>query len=139
MAQFHSRNKRVLRDKVGILSKYTPRQSNHATNPESLMPNIRHVEPRHGDIVLLVGTMKGAFLFRSDGSRGTWEMGGPYFPGNAVYAMAYDRVGALKGEKRESGIIQGEGGFAVHLKAEVGHRGPAARESSRGPRGAPVR
>lgn len=57
------------------------------------MPSIRHVEPRPGDVLLLVGTMKGAFLFRSDadrGTRGTWEMGGPYFPGSAVYAMAYD-------------------------------------------------
>lgn len=34
--------------------------------------------------------MKGAFIFRSDPSRAKWEMGGPYFPGSAVYAMAYD-------------------------------------------------
>jgi hypothetical protein len=54
------------------------------------MPSIRHVTPGNGDILLLVGTMKGAFLFRADASRETWEMGGPYFPGSAVYAMAYD-------------------------------------------------
>jgi photosystem II stability/assembly factor-like uncharacterized protein len=34
--------------------------------------------------------MKGAFLMRSDRERRQWEVGGPYFPGNAVYAMAYD-------------------------------------------------
>jgi hypothetical protein len=54
------------------------------------MPEARHVEPRSGDVLLLVGTMKGAFLFRAGASRATWEMGGPYFPGSAVYAMAYD-------------------------------------------------
>jgi photosystem II stability/assembly factor-like uncharacterized protein len=54
------------------------------------MPEPRHIDPRNGDVLLLVGTMKGAFLFRADASRGAWEMGGPYFPGSAVYAMAYD-------------------------------------------------
>ena len=34
--------------------------------------------------------MKGAFVLRSDQSRSNWEVGGPYFPGRAIYAMAYD-------------------------------------------------
>lgn len=54
------------------------------------MPDTRHVTPHTDDVLLLVGTMKGAFLLRSDRARGSWEMGGPYFPGSAVYAMAYD-------------------------------------------------
>jgi photosystem II stability/assembly factor-like uncharacterized protein len=54
------------------------------------MPRIRHVRPRNSDVLLLVGTMKGAFIFRANKRRGKWEMGGPYFPGSAVYAMAYD-------------------------------------------------
>lgn len=54
------------------------------------MPEIRHVTPAPGDVLLLVGTMKGAFLLRSGPERGTWEMGGPYLPGEAVYAMAWD-------------------------------------------------
>jgi len=41
---------------------------------------------------------------------------------NAVYAMGFDRVGALKGEKRSSGIVQGEGGFAVLLETEENAR-----------------
>ncbi|HEU5163580.1 MAG TPA: exo-alpha-sialidase [Thermoanaerobaculia bacterium] len=53
------------------------------------MPITRHVAPRAGDTLLLVGTMKGAFLFHASDRR-SWEMGGPYFPGQAVYAMAYD-------------------------------------------------
>jgi photosystem II stability/assembly factor-like uncharacterized protein len=54
------------------------------------MPEIQHITPRNGDVLVLVGTMKGAFIFRSDKARGTWEMGGPYFAGSAVYALAYD-------------------------------------------------
>jgi hypothetical protein len=34
--------------------------------------------------------MKGAFILRADKRRGAWDLGGPYFPGSAVYAMAYD-------------------------------------------------
>lgn len=54
------------------------------------MPDVRHVTPRSGDLVLLVGTMKGAFVYRASRERGSWETGGPYFPGSAVYAMGYD-------------------------------------------------
>ncbi len=54
------------------------------------MPAAAHVSPQAGDVLLLVGTMKGAFLLRADGSRRQWDVGGPYFPGSAVYAMAYD-------------------------------------------------
>ncbi len=45
---------------------------------------------KNGDALLLVGTMKGAFLLRSDPSRRRWEVGGPHFPGLSVYALAYD-------------------------------------------------
>ena len=49
------------------------------------MPTAHHIQPGSGDTVVLVGTMKGAFVFSGD------QMGGPYFPGSAVYAMAYDK------------------------------------------------
>jgi hypothetical protein len=54
------------------------------------MPLVRHVTPGSGDILLLIGTMKGAFILRSD-TRREWDVGGPYFPGHAVYALACDR------------------------------------------------
>ncbi len=55
------------------------------------MPLTEHIStPRSGDVLLLVGTMKGAFILRADPTRANWEMGGPYFPGSAVYAMTYD-------------------------------------------------
>jgi len=61
------------------------------------MPAVKHVTPAAGDTLLLVGTMKGAFIFRSDASRRSWESGGPYFPGSAVYALALD---ARNGRRR---------------------------------------
>ncbi len=58
------------------------------------MPKTRHIEPRRGDVLVLVGTMKGAFLLRSDGQRTAWELGGPFFPGQPVYAFnGDDRAG----------------------------------------------
>src|SRR5712691_3884149 len=54
------------------------------------MVEARQLRVRDGDVVVMVGTMKGAFLFRSDGKRARWDRGGPYFPGQPVYAMAYD-------------------------------------------------
>jgi photosystem II stability/assembly factor-like uncharacterized protein len=44
----------------------------------------------NGDAVLLVGTMKGLFLLRSDGKRRRWAMTGPFFPGSSVYGAALD-------------------------------------------------
>ena len=55
------------------------------------MPVTQQIDARKGDVLLLVGTMKGAFILRGKPSRDTWDVGGPYFPGSAVYAMAYDR------------------------------------------------
>lgn len=57
------------------------------------MPDTTHITPRNGDVLLLVGTMKGAFILRANKARQKWEVGGPYFPGSAVYALAYDARG----------------------------------------------
>ena len=54
------------------------------------MVQVRHLSVKDGDVLLLVGTMKGAFLLRSGSARTRWEVGGPYFPGQSVYALAYD-------------------------------------------------
>jgi len=54
------------------------------------MPETNQVEVKAGDNLLLVGTIKGGFVLRSDGARETWEMAGPYFPGRSVYSLAYD-------------------------------------------------
>ena len=54
------------------------------------MPAPQHIDVTTGDALVLVGTMKGAFILRSDAARSQWEVAGPYFPGRAIYALALD-------------------------------------------------
>ena len=63
------------------------------------MPEPNHVKANAGDALLLVGTMKGAFVMRANASRDHWEVGGPYFPGRAIYALAYDNRNGRSGFK----------------------------------------
>ncbi|HZQ55067.1 MAG TPA: protein kinase [Bryobacteraceae bacterium] len=55
-----------------------------------VLHSVQHVLVRKGDVLLLVGTAKGAFIFRSTAQRKRWDIGGPYFHGHSVYALAYD-------------------------------------------------
>jgi 3-oxoacyl-(acyl-carrier-protein) synthase len=50
---------------------------------------------------------------------------------NAFYAMGFDRVGALRGEKRENGIVQGEGAFVILLEEEDAARRRGAEPLAR--------
>lgn len=52
--------------------------------------SVRHIPVKKGDFLLLVGTVKGAFILRSNAQRTRWEVGGPYFHGHSVYSLAYD-------------------------------------------------
>ncbi len=56
----------------------------------TVLHSVRHAHVQKGDFLLLVGTTKGAFILRSNAQRSRWEVGGPYFHGHNVYAMAYD-------------------------------------------------
>jgi photosystem II stability/assembly factor-like uncharacterized protein len=49
-----------------------------------------------GDVLLMVGTMKGAFLFWSGGDRREWRMEGPHFRGETVYSLAFDQRGGRR-------------------------------------------
>ena len=61
--------------------------------PTTVLHGLRHLRVRNGDFLLLVGTTKGAFLVRTNVKRTRWEVGGPYFHGHCVYALAYDNRG----------------------------------------------
>jgi len=56
----------------------------------TVLHSVRHAQVKKGDSLLLVGTTKGAFILRSNAHRSRWEVGGPYFHGHNVYAMAFD-------------------------------------------------
>ena len=56
----------------------------------TVLRGMRHLRIREGDVLLMVGTVKGAFLLRSSADRRRWDVAGPYFHGNVVSALAYD-------------------------------------------------
>lgn len=57
------------------------------------MAKTRSRAGRDPEALVLVGTMKGAFAFRSDIKRREWRIDGPYFRGEAVYALLHDTRG----------------------------------------------
>ncbi len=59
----------------------------------TILHGVQHAHVKKGDLLLLVGTTKGAFILRSNAQRSRWEVGGPYFHGHNVYALAYDARG----------------------------------------------
>lgn len=52
--------------------------------------------PSPGDVLLLVGTVKGAFVLTSGPRREDWRVDGPHFPGESVYALTYDERGGRR-------------------------------------------
>ena len=48
------------------------------------------IEANRGDIILMVGTRKGAFLATSDQARRNWAVSGPHHAGSDIFHMAYD-------------------------------------------------
>jgi photosystem II stability/assembly factor-like uncharacterized protein len=57
------------------------------------MPATKHRSTPRGAStrpIILVGTLKGAFILEGNSARSSWTVRGPFFPGQAVYAMAFD-------------------------------------------------
>ncbi|MFQ5698379.1 MAG: hypothetical protein ACE5IL_08860, partial [Myxococcota bacterium] len=67
-----------------------------------------------GPVALLVGTRKGAFIFRSDEARHRWRMEGPIFLGHQLNHLVVD--------PRERGTLL--------AAAKTGHLGPTIFRSS---------
>ena len=54
------------------------------------------VTASRGDVIVLVGTRKGAFILSSSPDRKDWSLSGPNFAGGDVFHMSYDpRGGAI--------------------------------------------
>ncbi len=95
----------------------------------TMLHSVRHAHVKKGDFLLLVGTTKGAFILRSNAQRSRWEVGGPYFHGHNVYAMAYDGRG---GQHRIWASTQNYWGTLVRSSDDFG-------KSWTNPQQAPVR
>jgi len=55
------------------------------------MAETRPLKAKNGDVLVLVGTTKGAFVLKSARTRKRWTLSGPFFPGQQIYAMALDQ------------------------------------------------
>jgi photosystem II stability/assembly factor-like uncharacterized protein len=65
--------------------------SEETRRPRTLvLRGMEHLSVKNGDVLLLVGTNKGAFFLRSSRDRSRWDVAGPYFRGQGIYAMTYD-------------------------------------------------
>ena len=68
------------------------------------MDNTTKLKPSAGDVLIFVGTVKGAFIFHGNAQRRDFKMSGPHFPGVSVWSAAYLDGGAsriLVGNKSE--------------------------------------
>ena len=69
----------------------TRHPADETRGPRTLvLRGMEHLTVKNGDVLLLVGTNKGAFLLRSTRDRTRWDVAGPYFHGQGVNSMAYD-------------------------------------------------
>ena len=67
-----------------------------------------------GPVALLVATRKGAFIFKSDVARKTWQISGPMFFGHTVHHM----------------VLDPRGGKTLLAAARTGHLGPTLFRST---------
>ena len=69
------------------------------------MERAESITPHSGDLLLIVGTVKGVFIFKSDRDRREFQIAGPYFKGQAVFSTAYlpdERSAAHPGRRHMS-------------------------------------
>jgi serine/threonine protein kinase/photosystem II stability/assembly factor-like uncharacterized protein len=65
--------------------------SEETRGPRTLvLRGMEHLSVKNKDVLLLVGTNKGAFFLRSSRKRSRWDVAGPYFHGQGINAMVYD-------------------------------------------------
>ncbi len=68
------------------------------------------IEGKSGDVLLMVGTTKGAFLYHPE--QNGWDVDGPHFPGEEVYALTMD----TRGGRRTLWAAPGSAFFGVTLR-----------------------
>jgi photosystem II stability/assembly factor-like uncharacterized protein len=90
------------------------------------MPATKELRVRPGQVLLMVGTMKGIFLFASNVARKKWDMGGPHFAGSPVYALAHD---ARHGHRIIAGVENPFFGPTVRWSDDLGRTWTAPAES----------
>lgn len=82
------------------------------------MTNKSADKPYHGNLVLLVATRKGAWIYRSDRQRKRWHADGPHFLGHIVNHL----------------VLDSRDGKTLLAAAKTGHLGPTIFRSTNGGR-----
>jgi hypothetical protein len=77
-----------IRSKAAKTARTSPAKKNRSSSAKKIKAGGR--ASANQEALLLVGTMKGAFVLRSDKSRRKWKIEGPHFRGEAVYALLHD-------------------------------------------------
>ena len=77
-----------------------------------------HIDVQAGEVLLTVGTMKGAWLFAGDPERGKWRWSGPHFRGEQVYAIRFDGRGGR--HRLLAGTEHGHWGAVVRSSDDLG-------------------
>jgi hypothetical protein len=75
-------------------------------------------------VAILVGTRKGAYLFRSSASRKRWKAEGPYFSGEPVYHVAFD---PRDRSSLFAALNPGWGGPRIEVSRDLGRTWKAAK------------
>src|SRR5215510_13410596 len=81
-------------------------------------PTTREGHMTTAPITLLIGTRKGAFLYRGDEGRSRWQVEGPYFLGSIVHHL----------------VLDPRDGRTLLMAAKTGHLGPTVFRSLDGGR-----
>ncbi|MEQ1832266.1 MAG: exo-alpha-sialidase [Candidatus Eisenbacteria bacterium] len=81
------------------------------------MPATRELRVRQDQVLLMVGTAKGLFLFASNPGRDQWELGGPFMPGSPIYSVARDARG---GERLFASVDNPFFGTTLRMSDDLG-------------------
>ena len=68
-------------------------------------------------VLVLLGTKKGVYVYRSGSARERWRLEGPYFPGQPVYHVAFD---PRDGQSLFAGINMTWGGPRIEISRDLG-------------------
>ena len=79
----------------------------------------------------MVGTKKGAFVFRSDRSRKRWKVSGPHFKGNEIYHVAYDK----RSGNMLASVISNHWGPTVAISKDLGETWTESKNPPKFPKG----
>jgi hypothetical protein len=75
------------------------------------MKHTESITPQAGDLLVIVGTVKGVFIFSTNRERSRFKVAGPWLKGQSIYSIAH------LADRRAPRILVGN--FSMHWGAVV--------------------